>query len=76
MKFSLVQSELYRNLQLVAGVVPAKTAAQHLNSILVEATDDGQLRFTGTDLDAFLVTNLHASVEEPGIAAIPARRFL
>ena len=76
MKFSLVQSELYRSLQLIAGVVPTKTTAHHLTSVLVEATSDGQLKFTGTDLDAFLVTHLHASVEEPGIAAIPARRFL
>jgi len=76
MKFSLVQSELYRSLQLVAGVVPTKTTTHHLTSVLVEATPEGELRFTGTDLDAFLVTQLHASVEEPGIAAIPARRFL
>jgi DNA polymerase III subunit beta len=76
MKFSLVQSELYRSLQLVAGVVPTKTSAQHLTSVLVEATENGELRFTGTDLDAFLITTLHASVEQPGIAAIPARRFL
>jgi DNA polymerase III subunit beta len=76
MKFSLVQSELYRSLQLVAGVVPAKTAAQHLTSVLVEVTENGELRLTGTDLDAFLTTSLHAAVEQPGIAAIPARRFL
>ncbi len=76
MKFSLVQSELFRSLQLVAGVVPAKTPQPHLTSVLVQATQDGQLRFTGTDLDAFLVTNLHASVEEPGVVAVPARRFL
>jgi DNA polymerase III subunit beta len=76
MKFSLVQSELYRSLQLVAGVVPAKTTAHHLTSVRVEATSDGKLKLTGTDLDTFLVTNVHASVEEAGVAAIPARRFL
>jgi DNA polymerase-3 subunit beta len=76
MKFSLVQSELYRSLQLVNGVIPTKNVAQHLTSVLVEATESGELRFTGTDLDAFLVTSLHASVEKPGIAAIPAKRFL
>lgn len=76
MKFSLVQSELYRSLQLVAGVVPTKSTAQHLTSVRLEATSEGQLSFTGTDLDTFLVTNLHATVEEPGVAAIPARRFL
>lgn len=76
MKFSLVQSELYRSLQLVAGVVPGKTTAHHLTSVLLEATADGQLSFTGTDLDTFLVTRMHANVEEPGRAAVPARRFL
>jgi DNA polymerase III subunit beta len=76
MKFSLVQSELYRSLQLVAGVVPTKTTAHHLTSVRIEAAADGQLSFIGTDLDTFLVTNLHATVEEPGVATIPAHRFL
>jgi DNA polymerase III subunit beta len=76
MKFSLVQSELYRSLQLVAGVVPAKSTAHHLTSVRMEATPEGQLYFTGTDLDTFLVTNIHATVEDPGVTAIPARRFL
>ena len=69
MKFSLVQSELYRSLQLAAGVVPTKSTAQHLTSVRLEATPDGRLCFTGTDLDTFLVTNLHATVDEPGISA-------
>lgn len=76
MKFSLVQSELYRSLQLVAGVVPGKTTAHHLTSVLMEADADGQLSFTGTDLDTFLVTRMHANVEQPGRVAVPARRFL
>jgi DNA polymerase III subunit beta len=76
MKFSLVQSELFRSLQLVAGVVPSKSTAHHLTSVRIEASGDGQLTFTGTDLDTFLVTTLHATVEEPGVATIPARRFL
>ena len=76
MKFSLMQGELYRSLQLVAGVVPTKTTVHHLTSVRIEATSDGQLSFTGTDLDTFLVTSLHASVDQAGVAAIPARRFL
>ena len=75
MKFSLRQSELYRSLQLVAGVVPTTTTAHHLTSVGVEAGSEGQLSFTGTDLDTFLVTSLHATVDEPGVAPIPARRF-
>jgi len=77
MKFSLVQSELNRSLQLVAGVVPGKTSnPQHLTSVRIEATPEGKLTFTGTDLDLFLVTTVHGTVEEPGIASIPARRLL
>jgi DNA polymerase III subunit beta len=76
MKFTLVQSELYRSLQLVASVVPSKTAAQNLTSVRIEATADGKLSFTGTDLDTFLVTYLHGTVEQAGVATIPARRFL
>jgi len=76
MKFSLMQSELYKSLQVVAGVVPTKTTAHHLTSVLIEAKEEGQLSFTGTDLDTFLVTTLHASVDRAGLTAIPARRFL
>lgn len=76
MNFSLVQSELYRCLQLVSGVVPARTTIPNLTSVKIEATADGQLSFTGTDLDTFLVTLARASVDEPGVVTIPARRLL
>lgn len=76
MKFSLVQSELYRSLSLVAGVVPVRSNVPGLGSVRVEATADGLLSFMGTDLDTFLVTNARGSVEEAGVVTIPARRFL
>ena len=76
MKFSLVQSELYRSLSLVAGVVPVRSNIQGLGSVRVEATADGLLSFMGTDLDTFLVTNARGTVDEPGVVTIPARRFL
>ncbi len=76
MKFSLVQSELYRCLALVAGVVPSRSNIQGLGSVRVEATSDGLLSFMGTDLDTFLVTNARGTVEEAGVVTVPARRFL
>ena len=76
MKFSLVQSELYRCLQLVSGVVPTRTSQPNLTSVRIEATAGGQLSLTGTDLDTFLVTYARASVEEPGVVTVPARRLL
>lgn len=76
MKFSLVQSELFRSLSLVAGVVPSRSNIPGLGSVRVEATADGLLSFMGTDLDTFLVTNARGTVEEAGVVTVPARRFL
>jgi len=76
MKFSLVQSELYRSLQLIAGVVPARSNIQGLGSVRIEATTDGLVSFMGTDLDTFLVTNARGTVDKPGVVTVPARRFL
>ena len=76
MNFTLVQSELYRCLQLVSGVVPTRTSQPNLSSVRIEATAAGQLSLTGTDLDTFLVTYARASVEEPGVVTVPARRLL
>ncbi|MEZ4655694.1 MAG: DNA polymerase III subunit beta [Candidatus Eisenbacteria bacterium] len=76
MKFSLVQSELYRSLQMVAGVVPTRSNIQGLSSVRIEATSDGLLSFMGTDLDTFLVNNARGTVTEPGVVTVPARRFL
>lgn len=76
MRFSLVQSELHRCLQLVASVVPTRAANPNLGSVLVEATKDGSITFQATDLDTFLLATARGVVDEPGVAAIPARRFL
>lgn len=76
MKFSLVQSELFRSLQLVVSVVPTRSNVQGLGSVRIEATSDGLLSFTGTDLDTFLVTYARGTVEEAGVVTVPARRFL
>lgn len=76
MHFSLVQGELYRSLQLIAGVVPTRTTMPNLNAVRIEAKPDGEVTFTGTDLDTFLVTSTRAAVEQPGVVAIPARRLL
>lgn len=76
MDFTLVQSELYRCLQLVSGVVPTRTSQPNLTSVRIEASSDGQLSLTGTDLDTFLVTYARASVDSPGVVTVPAKRLL
>jgi len=77
MDFSVVQSELFRTLQLVGSVVPAKSVLQTvLSSVLVRATESGQVRLEGTDGDQYLRAELRGTVEEPGVVAVQGRRFL
>lgn len=77
MDFTVVQSELLRSLQLVGSVVPSKSVLQSaLSSVLVRATDEGEVRLEGTDGDQYLRTELRATVEQPGVVAVQGRRFL
>lgn len=77
MDFSVVQSELLRTLQLVASVVPAKSVLHSaLSSVLIRATNEGDVWLEGTDGDQYLRTHLRAMVEQPGVVAVQARRLL
>lgn len=77
MDFSVVQSELLRTLQLVGSVVPAKSVLQSvLSSVLLRATEEGNVRLEGTDGDQYLRTELKGSVEQPSVVAVQGRRFL
>jgi DNA polymerase-3 subunit beta len=55
---------------------PARSNIQGLSSVHIEATTDGLLSFTGTDLDTFLVNSARGTVTEAGVVTVPARRFL
>lgn len=75
MKFEIQQEVLQRALDLVAGVVPAKTTMPILKSILVDA-GDGSLGFSVTNLDISMVTvTEEAQISEPGTAAILAEKL-
>ncbi|MBM3286492.1 MAG: DNA polymerase III subunit beta [Candidatus Eisenbacteria bacterium] len=77
MDFSVVQSELLRTLQLVGSVVPSRSVLQTaLSSILIRATEDGQVRIEGTDGDQYLRTEMRATVEQAGVVAVQGKRFL
>ncbi|MDY0110885.1 MAG: DNA polymerase III subunit beta [Candidatus Krumholzibacteria bacterium] len=75
MKFEIQQEVLQKTLDLIAGVVPAKTTLPILRSILVEANKNA-LRMSVTNLDVSMVTTVaDVQVSEPGKSAIVAEKL-
>lgn len=74
MKFSLSKEKLLEGLQKVQGVVSTRTTLPILSNVLLQA-EDGQLRFTTTDLDVGIRAAVGTSIERPGSTTLPARRL-
>ena len=76
MKIVIKHEDLQKALNVVAGVVPSKTAMPILTCILMETGDDG-LRLSATDLDVSVSTLApNASVKRKGRVAVPAAKFI
>ena len=75
MKFSLMQDDLRKALQVVASVVPSKSTLPILETVLIDVSADSTLTLTATDLDISVRTRLAAKVEESGKVAVAARRL-
>jgi DNA polymerase-3 subunit beta len=74
MKFTISRDKLQEGLQAVTAAVPAKTTLPVLANLLVETTDRG-VRFSATDLDIAVSTEVSADVETPGAITIPAKKL-
>jgi DNA polymerase-3 subunit beta len=74
MKFTISREKLQEGLQAVTAAVPAKTTLPVLANLLVETTDRG-IRFSATDLDIAVSTEVSADVETPGAITIPAKKL-
>jgi len=75
MKFSVSKENFLAGLQTVQNVVSTRTTLPILSNVLLQATEDGQLRFTTTDLDVGIRAAVTAAVERPGATTLPARRI-
>ena len=76
MKFSADRELLLRPLQLATGVVERRQTLPILANLHVQATSDGKLTLTATDLEVELVVHLDSvAVEQEGEATIPARKL-
>jgi len=75
MRFSVPQKGFLTQIQKLAAVVPSKTTHPILNNILFRLSEES-LELTATDLEISVTSSLDVTVEEPGEAAIPAKRLL
>ena len=76
MKFTAERERLLRPLQLAMGVVERRQTLPILANLYVQASADGRLTLTATDLEVELVARLDSvAVEQAGEATIPARKL-
>ncbi len=73
MKFSILQSQLLEVLQIISGVVPARSTTPILENILFDLEGE-KLKLTGTDLEVSITTEVQPQqVDKPGAIALPAK---
>ena len=72
-KFRCDRDALSEALQTVQRGVSSRPGIPALTGVLIEATDDGRLTLTTTDLEVSARLATQVQVSEPGIALVPAR---
>lgn len=75
MKFSCKRADLFHVTQTSFNAISSRNTLPILSNFLIEATKDG-LRFTATDLEVSIYTNVPAEVTSPGSITIPAKKLL
>ena len=73
MKFRCDRDDLSEALQTVQRGVSARPGIPALTGVLIEATDEGALTLTTTDLEVSARLSIEVQVGEAGIALVPAR---
>lgn len=75
MKFTIAREALLVPLQQVAGVIEKRQTLPILSNVLLKL-GEGQLEFTGTDLEVQLVTRAQVEAGDSGSTTVPARKLL
>lgn len=75
MEFSIGTKELSKGLYRAQGIVEKKTAMPILSNALFEASGDGKLSITATDLEVGMTCEHKASVKKEGSITISARHL-
>lgn len=74
MRFTISRDKLQEALTAVTATIPAKTTLPVLSNVLIETVDKG-VRFSGTDLDMAVSTDVVADVDTAGASTIPAKKL-
>lgn len=72
MKFTCLQENLSKGLNIVTKAVSTRAPLPILANVLIEAKD-GRIRLTASDTETTITTYIGASIEEEGAITIPAR---
>ena len=76
MKFSVLKSDLLRELQLFQGIVERKNTIPILANVLIEAEDGvDTVRLAATDLEVALRSRCDAKVNQGGAVTLPAKKL-
>lgn len=75
MEFSIGTKELSKGLYRAQGIVEKKTAMPILSNALLEASEDGKLSITATDLEVGMTCEHKAGVKKEGSITISARHL-
>lgn len=73
MKFRCDRDELADALQTVQRGISSRPGIPALTGVLIDASDDGTLTLTTTDLEVSARLGIQVQVQEPGVALVPAR---
>lgn len=72
MKFSCLQENLSKGLQIVTRAVPMKSSLPILANVLI-STENGRVKLSATNLETAITTYIGASVKEEGAITVPAK---
>lgn len=72
MKFSCLQENLSKGLQIVTRAVPVKSSLPILANVLI-STEKGRVKLSATNLETAITTYIGASVKEEGAITVPAK---
>ncbi len=75
MKLSVTRTSILETLQILQGIVAARTTVPILSNVLIKA-EDGKLCLTTTDLEVGVRCAIDAKVDKPGSSTLPARRLM
>ena len=72
MKFSCLQENLSKGLQIVTRAIPMKSSLPILANVLI-STENGRIKLAATNLETAITTYIGASIKEEGTVTVPAK---